>query len=131
MTMQDKLVYDNSTLCQICNEELGEDRVGDHCYLSGRFRGAAHEDCNLRYTVPKFFRVVIYNLSGYDSHLFFKTLENSEGDISCIPNDEENYISFTKQVIVDKFVDKEGKEVIVKCELKIYRQLAIYGFKSR
>ena len=48
MTMHDKLVYDNSTLCHICNEELGEERVRDHCHLSGKFRGAAHEICNLK-----------------------------------------------------------------------------------
>ena len=45
MTRHDKLVYDNSTNCHICNEELGEDRVCDHCHLSGKFRGAAHEVC--------------------------------------------------------------------------------------
>ena len=37
VTMQDKLVYDNSTLCHICNEELGKDCVRDHCHLSGKF----------------------------------------------------------------------------------------------
>ena len=37
--------------------------------------------------------------------------------ISCLPNNDENYISFTKQVIVDKFVNEEGKEVNVKREL--------------
>ena len=47
MIMYDKLVYDNSTLFHICNEELGKDRVRDHCHLSGKFRGAAHEVCNL------------------------------------------------------------------------------------
>ena len=52
--MHDKLVYDNSTLCHIGNEELGEDRLHDHCHLSGKFRGAAHEICNLKYKVPKF-----------------------------------------------------------------------------
>ena len=52
--MHDKLVYDNSTLCHICDEELGEDRVRDHCHLSGKFRGAAHEVCNLKYKVLKF-----------------------------------------------------------------------------
>ena len=67
MTMHDKLVYDNSTLCHICNEELGKDRVRDHCHL---FRGAAHDICNLKYKVPKFFPVVFHNLAGYDSHLF-------------------------------------------------------------
>ena len=47
MTMHDKLVYDNYTLSHICNEELGEDSVRDHCHLSCKFRGAAHEVCNL------------------------------------------------------------------------------------
>ena len=35
VTMEYKLLYDNSTLCHICNEELDEDRVRDHCHLSG------------------------------------------------------------------------------------------------
>ena len=122
MTRHDKLVYDNSTNCPICNEELGEDRVRDHCHLSGKFRGAAHEVCNLKFKVPTFFPIVFHN-SGYDSHLFIKTLGNSEGDIYCIPNNEENYISFTKQVIVDKFVNKEGKEVNIKRELRFIDSL--------
>ena len=90
----------------------------DHCHLSGKFRGAAHEVYNLKYNVPTFFPVVFHNWSGYDSHLFIKTLGNSEGDISCISNKEENYISFTKQVIVNKFVNKKGKKVNVKRELR-------------
>ena len=123
MTIHDKLPYDNSTLFHICNEQLGEDRVCDHCHLSGKFRGAVHEICNLKYKVPKFFPVVFHNLSGYDSHLFIKTLGNSQGDISFIPNNKENYISFTKQVIVEKFVNKEGKEVNVKRELRFIDSL--------
>ena len=63
--MQDKLVYDNSTLYHICNEELGDDRVRDHCHLSFKFRGAAHEICNLKYKVSKFFPVIFQNSSGY------------------------------------------------------------------
>ena len=70
MTRHDKLVYHNSTDCHICNKELGEDRVRDHSHLSGKFRGAAHDVCNLKYKVPTFFSVVFHNLSGYDSHLF-------------------------------------------------------------
>ena len=94
--MHDKLVYDNSTLCHICNEELVEDRMRDNCHLYGKFRDAAHEVCNLKYKVPKFFPVAFHNLSVYDSHLFIKTLGNSEGDISCIPNNEENYIFLSR-----------------------------------
>ena len=68
MAMHDKLVYDNSTLCHICNEELGNDKVRDHCNLFGKFRCDAHEVCILKYKVTKFFLVVFHNLSGYDSH---------------------------------------------------------------
>ena len=90
----------------------------DHCHLSGKFRGAAHEVCNLKYKVSKFFQVIFHNVSACDCHLFIKTLENSEGDISCIPNFDENYISFAKQVIVDNFVNMEGKEINVRRELR-------------
>ena len=41
MTIHDILVYDNSTLCHICNEALDKDKVRDHCHLSGKLRGAA------------------------------------------------------------------------------------------
>ena len=61
MTMHDKLIYDNSTLCHICKEELGKDRVRDHCHLSGKFRGAVHEVFNLKYKFPTFFSVVFHN----------------------------------------------------------------------
>ena len=54
MTKHDKLAHDNSTLYHIRNEEHGEDRVRDHCHLSGKFRSAAHEVSNLKYKVPKF-----------------------------------------------------------------------------
>ena len=116
--MHDKLVYDNFTLCHI-----GEASMRDHSHLTGKFIGAAREVCNLKYKVPEFFPVVFHNLSGYDNDLFIKTLENSQGDISCIPNNEVNYISFTKQVIVDKYFNKEGKEVNVKRELRFIDSL--------
>ena len=114
MAMHDKLVYDNSTFCHICNEELGKDKVHDHWHLSSEFRGAAYEVYNLKYKAPKFFSIVFHNLSGYNSHVFIESMANNEGDYFCIPNNEENYIPFTKQIIVDKFVNKEGKEVNIK-----------------
>ena len=76
--MLDQMGYDNCILCHICNEELGKNKVRGHRHLSGNFRGAVHDDCNLKYKVPKFFPVVFHNLSGHDSHLYIKTLGNSE-----------------------------------------------------
>ena len=36
MTMHDKWVCDNFTLCHICNEQLGKARVRDHYHLSSK-----------------------------------------------------------------------------------------------
>ena len=50
-----------------------------------------------------------HNLSGYDSHLFIRNLGKTEGNIKCIPNNEERYTSFSKDIVVDWFTDKTGK----------------------
>ena len=116
---KDKELYDSATVCHICEGELGVDRVRDHCHLTGKYRGAAHNSCNLSYKVPKFFPVLLHNLSGYDSHLFVKKLRGDDNEkINCIPCNEEKYISFSREVVVDKFVNKENKEVEVKRELR-------------
>jgi len=72
--------------------------VRDHCHFSGQFRGAAHNKCNLLFRKPKHVLVIFHNLSGYDSHLFIKNLGKTQGQIDCIPNNEEKYISFSKSI---------------------------------
>ena len=110
--------FDEATECWICHGELGLDRVRDHCHLTGKYRGAAHNKCNLQYRRPKFIPVVFHNLSGYDSHLFIKNLGVTEGNINCIPNNEEKYISFSKDIVVGEYTSKNGKIVAVKQQLR-------------
>ena len=121
MTREDRMTYKKATHCHICEEEIDKDKdkkVRDHCHLTGKFRGAAHNKCNLKFKIPKFYPVIFHNLSGYDSHLFIKNLGKSEGKIDCIPCNEEKYISFTKEIIVDKFINEEKKEVEVKRKIR-------------
>ena len=72
--------------------------VRDHCHITGKYRGTAHNACNLKLrlnpkttTIP----VVFHNLRGYDSHLLMQAISKVEGEISCIPNNSEKYISFS------------------------------------
>ena len=110
--IQEQIQYEKETECWICNEKFdGDDKARDHCHFTGRYRGAAHNLCNLKYKKPNFTPVVFHNLSGYDSHLFIKNLSFSEGNIDCIPNNEEKYISFTKRIQVGSYTKKvENKE---------------------
>ena len=102
--------FNKETRCWICNEKFTGDvkncKVRDHCHFTGRYRGAAHKICNFFYKKPNFTPVVFHNLSGYDSHIFVKNLGFSEGDIDCIPNTEERYISFTKKIQVGSYTKK-------------------------
>jgi len=39
--------------------------------------------------------VVFHNLEGYDGHLLMQAVSRVHGEINCIPNNVENYISFS------------------------------------
>ena len=72
----------------------------------------------MKFRVPKFTPVFFHNLSGYDAHLFVKNLGVTEGDIRCIPNNEEKYISFSKNIKVEK-ITKKGEEILVDHEIRL------------
>jgi hypothetical protein len=110
-----------------CKKVLGDIKVRDHCHLTGDYRGAAHRSCNLNFKIPKFYPVFFHNLSGYDAHLFVKNLGATEGKINCIPNNEEKYISFSKELVVDTFTNKEGKEVKVKRSIRFLDSFKFMG----
>ena len=101
--------FNKETKCWICKGELNNDKVRDHCHFTGRYRRAAHNSCNLKYRKLNFTPVVFHNLSGYDSHLFIKNLGFTAGNIDCIPNNEERYISFTKNIEVGSYMNSEGE----------------------
>ena len=69
--------------CSVCNKLFVDEKVCDHCHLTGKYRGTAHKSCNLNYRVPKFIPVIFHNLAKYDAHLFIKNLGKTEGKLSC------------------------------------------------
>ena len=73
----------------------------DHCHYTGKYGGALHSECNLKLKRTRTIPVLFHNLSGYDSHLFVKRLADTPGEVRCIPENEEKYITFNKNVLVD------------------------------
>ena len=111
-TKEEEKQFNMASDCWICGEELGNDRVRDHCHYTGCYRGAAHNTCNLKYRKPESVPVFFHNLTGYDSHLFIKKLgsSNNKENIKCIPNNEEKYITFTKTIITGQYTNKKGED---------------------
>ena len=111
-TEEDEKQFNKASDCWICGEYLGNDRVRDHCHYTGRYRGAAHNKCNLKYRKPNSIPVFFHNLSGYDSHLFIKKLgctKKEKETIDCIPNNEEKYITFSKTITTGEYINKKGE----------------------
>ena len=67
----------------------------DHCHYTGKFRGAAHNNCNLRCKIPKEIPGAFHNGSTYDFHFIINQLaEEFEGKFECIGENMEKYITF-------------------------------------
>ena len=69
ITEEEKKLFQKSNNCWICKKSIynGEEKVRDHCHVTGKFRGAAHEICNLDFKVTKKVPVIFHNLRSYDS----------------------------------------------------------------
>ena len=90
MTIEDEENYQNSQNCWICNEKVIKDKVRDHCHITGKYRGAAHSQCNLKLKIPKKLPIIFHNLEGYDGHLIFRELNKFKDiDIQVIPKSSE------------------------------------------
>ena len=96
MTIEDEENYQNSQNCWICDQKIinNKDKVRDHCHITGKYRGAAHKECNSELRIPRKLPIIFHNLEGYDGHLIFRELNNFKDiDIQVIPKTDERYMS--------------------------------------
>ena len=117
LTKEEEKEFQSATICHICEEKLSLDKkskVKNHCHFTGKYRGAAHNKCNLLCRKPLILPVIFHNLQGYDAHLFIKQLAKVKGDLSSIPTTEEKYISFSKHIHVDQYHSKKHEKVLFK-----------------
>ena len=113
MTEDDEQCFRTMDGCHICGEKYVEKdvRVRDHCHVTGKFRGSAHQECNLKLRIkPENIKipVIFHNLRGYDSHFIMQQIgqiakkhaytnkkgEKQDLNINTIPNNMEKYMAF-------------------------------------
>ena len=96
MSAEEEEMFQNACSCWICGKlfDLMDEKLPDHCHISGKFRGAAHFSCNANFKISKNVPVVFHNLKGYDGHLIMKELSNFDVKIDVIPCGLETYMAF-------------------------------------
>ena len=117
ITTEEKVHNNKQKVCYICKKEFDnskeQQKVRDHCHYTGKYRGAAHNICNLRYKVPKEIPVVFHNGSTYDYHFIIKELAKEfEGNFECLGENTEKYITFS--VPIKKKIDNKDLEITYK-----------------
>ena len=70
-------------------------KVKDHCYYTGKFRGAVHSKCNLNYKFPKDTPIIIQNASCDTYFIINQLAEEFKGKLYCIGENMEKYITFS------------------------------------
>ena len=111
LTPKQRKRYEKATRCHNCFKSFNSKgpKVRDHCHYTGRYRGP-DSLCNLRYQIPSYIPVILHNLSGYDAHLFIKELGNKSSNTGVTAKNKEDYITFSVNVTVDRYIDKNGEE---------------------
>ena len=97
----DQWIANNQETCLFCAEPLlkqnHKDSVKDHCHITGRYRGAAHNACHLKMRIkPKTdpIPVMFHNLRGYNAHHLMQAMSQLQKEVKCIANNMEKYITF-------------------------------------
>ena len=64
MSEEEEEEFQSSNTCWICEKLIDNDdeKVRDHCHLTGKFRGAAHRICNINLQLTKKVPVIFHNL---------------------------------------------------------------------
>ena len=87
--------FQSSNKCCIWNKlfDAGDNKVRDHCHITGKYRRSAHCSCNINLKLTKKFPVIFYHLRGYDRHLIMQEICETDVKISVMPNGLEKYMT--------------------------------------
>ena len=108
MTKDDEEDYRNNNICRFCEKTIETDKVRGHCHLNGKYRGPAHNTCNInvKQKDSNFIPFAFHNFSNYDCHMFFKRLvdlKKNKVKFKIIPETNEKYIIVKNGCI--RFID--------------------------
>ena len=128
LTIKEEIDHNKQKVCYIYKKEFDKKNyeVRDHCHYTGKYRGADHNICNLRYKIPKEIPIVFHNGSTYDYHFIIKELvKEFEGNVECLGENTKKYITFSAPL--KKKIKTKNIEITYKIKfIDSYRFMSTY-----
>ena len=88
----------------------------------GKYRGAAHDVCNLNYWTPNFIPVIMHNLSGYHAHLFVKDLHVLGGKV--VPGSLHLMYNIEVTGTTTSFINNSSKQLAKGFTVRVASEIA-------
>ena len=106
LSIEEKVSHKNAKTCYVCENNFTKEnrKVRDHCHVTGNYRGASCNKCNLSMKLTKTIPVIFHN------HLLLPELGKFNKKISIIPNNMQTYMSFSVGNKSSYFDEKSGKQ---------------------
>ena len=99
MSEIDEQIFQSSNNCWACDRwfDIGDNKVREHCHITGKYRGSTHWSCNINLRLTMNVSVIFHNFRGYDiqCHLIIRDIGKSDVKVNVIPNGLEKYKVFT------------------------------------
>ena len=98
MSKEDEESYRDNIICKVYEKGIISEKVRNHCHPAGKYRGPAHQSCNINVTQKQseFIPIIFHNSSTYDCHLFFMKLVGKNKEkvkFDILPKTKKEYIS--------------------------------------
>ena len=141
ITADEQRKFYSAQKCHICDKVFYDVPVRDHCHITGKILGAAHNLCNLQRQESRFIPMFAHNFTSYDSHFLMQCLKESPHlkKIEALPLNTEKFrtiqinsfhfidsLSFLNaslsELTTDLVVEKKKK----KEDFKILDQMELY-----
>ena len=105
MTDEDKEDFKHAKNCFICGDKFRMNyknakeaekyrKVRDHCHFTGKYRGCAHNVCNLNFC-NRYFKIPVFfqNRKNYDGHLIIQNADklSNNSKIGVIAQNSEKF----------------------------------------
>ena len=111
-TEDDIISFHKAKICWICLKPFIKNsmdyKVKDHDHFSGKYRGSAHNSCNLKFKVPNDIPILFHCGAKYDFHFIIKVLSEKckNQNFFIIPKSGETFITIQAEFQFSNWHDK-------------------------